>query len=301
MRAIVAAKVACSRFMKATTRADYEQRVLRAERFVEGRLDEEVAPAEVARVAGMSLHHFHRVYRGMRGESVMGYVRRIRLERAARQLRMASRSVLDVAIDAGYGSHEAFTRAFSQRFGVAPTEHRQGGPLVDRVVCAPAEPPDEVDVRWEDERRMMSCRHVGPWSEVPQLWARFAPWYAEHVGPPSEMFALVPDDPSVTPADRLRYDACLPTPPGRQPPASPFAITETAIPAGRYAVVVHRGSYESLSESYLALIGGWFPNSGHALAAEPVVERYLNSPEDHPPTDLLTEIWVRIEERGWVL
>ena len=113
------------------------------------------------------------------------------------------------------------------------------------------------------------------------------------------MFALVPDDPSVTPVDRLRYDACLPTVP-RELPDADFALAETTIPAGYYAVALHCGGYDRLGDTYLALIGGWFPGSGYALSPEPVVEHYLNSPEQHPPAELRTEICVRIEDRGWV-
>ena len=110
--------------MKPSTQQEYERRVLRAQQLVEAHLDETLSPTEVARSAGMSLHHFHRVFRGMTGETVMGFTRRLRLERAARSLRDSERDVLPIALDAGYQSHEAFTRAFSEAFGVPPSTYR---------------------------------------------------------------------------------------------------------------------------------------------------------------------------------
>ena len=68
------------------------------------------------------------------------------------------------------------------------------------------------------------------------------------------------------------------------------------MPAGLYAVVVHRGSYATLSQTYLRLIGGWVPTTRHALCPEPVVEVYLDDPAVIPEAELRTEVWVRLEE-----
>ena len=73
-----------------------------------------------------SPYHFHRIFKGVVGEGVNEYVRRLRLESAAVALKTTDRGVLQVALDAGYGTHEAFTRAFRQLFGVSPTQFRAG-------------------------------------------------------------------------------------------------------------------------------------------------------------------------------
>lgn len=73
----------------------------------------------------MSRFHFDRVVSAVAGESPGAFRRRIRLERAAYQLVGSGRGVLDVAIDAGYASHEAFTRAFIRAYGAAPSVWRR--------------------------------------------------------------------------------------------------------------------------------------------------------------------------------
>ena len=289
--------------MKRSTEEEYERRVLLAQRFLEERIDEAVSPTEVAAVASMSLHHFHRVFRGMCGESVMGFTRRLRLERAARQLRGSSRPVLEIAIDAGYASHEAFTRAFSSRFDSSPSAFRDAvdEPASASSPCVAVAPPDEVVVRDEPQRNVLYMRHTGPYETVGEVWNRFVAWHVQHLGAPTRMYALVPDDPSVTATDHLRYDACFEIDSEVDACAiPPGPVSAGVLPAGRYAVVTHEGPYATLGDSYLALIGGWFPKSGHALAAEPVIEHYLNSPEDTPPHALRTEIRVSIEQRGWM-
>ena len=81
----------------------------------------------LAEVAGFSVPHFHRVFTAQVGESAVSYVRRLRLERAARKLRMGAVDITQVARAAGYESHAAFGKAFKQQFGSSPSEFRQLG------------------------------------------------------------------------------------------------------------------------------------------------------------------------------
>ena len=88
-----------------------------------GTLDRET----LADVAGFSVPHFHRIFTAHTGESAISYVRRVRLERAARKLRMGAVDITEVALAAGYDSHAAFSKAFRQQFGLSPSEFRQLG------------------------------------------------------------------------------------------------------------------------------------------------------------------------------
>ena len=73
----------------------------------------------------LSRFHFDRVIASVAGESPAAFRRRIMLERAAYRLVTTDRTVLDVAVEAGYGSHEAFTRAFARAYGARPTQWRR--------------------------------------------------------------------------------------------------------------------------------------------------------------------------------
>lgn len=81
----------------------------------------------LADVAGFSIPHFHRVFTAQTGESATSYIRRIRLERAARKLRMGAVDITEVALAAGYESHAAFGKAFKQQFGFSPSGFRSLG------------------------------------------------------------------------------------------------------------------------------------------------------------------------------
>lgn len=80
---------------------------------------------EWADLAHFSRFHFDRMIKAVSGESPGAFRRRILLERAAFRLVTTRATLLDVAVEAGYGSHEAFTRAFARAYGRAPSAWRK--------------------------------------------------------------------------------------------------------------------------------------------------------------------------------
>ncbi len=84
----------------------------------------ELGPRELASRAYLSRHHFDRVIRATAGEPPAAFRRRVLLERAAYRLVTTQRPVLDIAVETGYASNEAFTRAFRRAYGAAPSAWR---------------------------------------------------------------------------------------------------------------------------------------------------------------------------------
>jgi AraC-like DNA-binding protein len=80
---------------------------------------------ELASRAHLSRFHFDRLVAAAAGEPPAALRRRILLERAAYQLITSDQDVLDVALGAGYSSHEAFTRAFARAYGRSPSDWRR--------------------------------------------------------------------------------------------------------------------------------------------------------------------------------
>lgn len=94
---------------------------------IEDSLGQPIVLEDLARAAGMSFWHFLRVFRTTVGETLKDYIRRRRLTLAAWALLEKDSSVLDIALEAGFDSHEAFTRAFRAQFACSPREFRQLG------------------------------------------------------------------------------------------------------------------------------------------------------------------------------
>ncbi len=97
--------------------------------YIEAHRDEPMTLAELASVAGFSPYHFSRLFTARFGESVMEYVRTVRLQAAAlRLVGDAPPSLIDLAFDCGFESQEAFTRAFRRAYGVPPGQYKRQSP-----------------------------------------------------------------------------------------------------------------------------------------------------------------------------
>ncbi|MCP4711527.1 MAG: helix-turn-helix transcriptional regulator, partial [Planctomycetes bacterium] len=110
--------------MKDQTIEDYRLRMVDVLVHIQENLDQELSLDELAGVACFSPYHFHRIFSGMVGESVNQFVRRLRLERAAEQLRQTKMSIIEIALTAGYETHESFTRVFKTMYGRSPSLFR---------------------------------------------------------------------------------------------------------------------------------------------------------------------------------
>jgi AraC family transcriptional regulator len=108
-------------------------------------------------------------------------------------------------------------------------------------------------------------------------------------GPGARSFGIYYDDPSSTPPEALRADACLTLPDGTMP-GGELQLRE--IRGGRYAVTLHVGPYAELHFPYAWLYGTWLPQSGEEAADAPSIEEYLNDARTTPPSELRTEIWL---------
>ena len=98
--------------------------------YIDEHLDEQLGLATLAEVAHFSSFHFHRLFSAWMGETFGDYLRRRRVEVAAMRLAAQPRTrILNIALSVGFGSAEAFTRAFKLRFGCSPTAWRAIGSM----------------------------------------------------------------------------------------------------------------------------------------------------------------------------
>lgn len=299
--------------MESATRRVYAERILKVLLFIQEHLDEELSLGELARLAHFSPCHFHRIFRGMVGEGLHEHVRRLRLERAALRLRSGCDSILNLALDAGYETHEAFTRAFRAMFGQPPSAYREAH-AVQRLT-APARvhysaapgviqfepattggPPMQATIKNVQPLRVAFVRHIGPYSGCKAAWDRLCAWAGPRglFGPGTQFVGICHDDPEVTPPDKIRYDACMTVGPTVQGEGD-VGIQE--VKAGEYAVTEHRGPYEKLSETYARLCGEWIPAQGREIRSAPSFEVYKNDPGRTRPADLRTDVHVPLEPR----
>src|SRR5258708_6728383 len=152
--------------------------------YIESHLADPLSLEEIAGVGGVSRFHMVRAFAAATGLSVMRYVRTRRLSEAARTLARGAPDILTVALDADYGSHEAFTRAFRDHFGVTPEAVRSSTRLdnlrlqepipMDSTLTDKLQPP-----RFETGKPLLvagiseRCTHENGGAGIPNQWQRF--------------------------------------------------------------------------------------------------------------------------------
>lgn len=100
--------------------------------------DDALTLAALARRLGYSEYHATRKFREIAGMPLRDYLRKRRLAFALKEVRDTDRPMLDIALDHGFSSHEAFTRAFKAAYGVTPSAYRKNpAPVVLRTKLNP--------------------------------------------------------------------------------------------------------------------------------------------------------------------
>ena len=267
--------------------------------FIESNLGGELSLAGIATASGVSRYHLLRAFGAATGHSVMGYVRARRLTEAARLLAAGAADILGVALDAGYASHEAFTRAFRDQFGLTPEatraqRHSDNIHLVeaigrdDNLIVAVAAPRVETRpallIAGLGERYSFDTN-----PGIPFLWQKFRP-YIGHI--PTQIgdttYGVCH---GIDHSGRFEYIAGVEI---GTVAALPKELRALRVPKRRYLVFTHRGHIFSLRATVYTIWNKWLPASGHKVAAAPDFELYGDGFNPHTGLGAV-EIWLPIE------
>jgi len=266
------------------SRSEYVARMHRVLEHIDRQLDQPLELDTLARVANFSPFHFHRLFTAWFGETLGDYVRRRRLEMAAQRLVAQPRlPILQVALAVGFGSTEAFARAFKTRFGSTPSAWRalqvskRDQLKSKRDQAAPTQPGNhghmKVTIVDRQPVRVAYLRHVGPYGKpVSDFWMKKVdPWMETNGLYGKPRYGISLDDPGITAAEKLRYDAAVEVP---EDFVGAGDHHMTVIPGGKYAAGKFRGTDKQVGEAWAWLLRDWLPGSGMQLDARPFFEYY---------------------------
>lgn len=268
--------------------------------YIDQHLEQPISLNTLADVAHFSPFHFHRLFSAWMGETFGDYLRRRRVEVAAMRLAAQPRTrILNIALSVGFGSAEAFTRAFKTRFGRSPTAWREhqyslrsansnSGQVNSKRSQALQVPFEQHEVSRNLNKEIIMkvtlidrepatiayLRHLGPYGEpIARFWQEtYVPWAVMNkLGADHARYGISHDDPSITAPGQCRYDACAEV-------SADFMVTgsalKTTIPGGKYAVLKFKGTVEEVGEAWAALLRDWLPSSGLQLDSRPCFEYY---------------------------
>jgi AraC-like DNA-binding protein/effector-binding domain-containing protein len=279
-------------------------------------LDKNVLLSDLAAEIGQSSFHAHRTLRAILGETPKRFTLRLRLDRAAAALISSRTSILQVALEFGFESHETFCRAFRRRFQMSPSAYRKSvllGPyarghadLIDRIGPCVGLYHIDLKERWSREsmeysvsrkelnaqpvlvvRRRVRRAEIAATiaAELPKVFLHAQQRGTAIAGYPITRY-LETSIGLVTLETGMRISAHSGE---RTAGGGEGDVLAETLPGGPAAVTIHSGPYDQLQSAYAAL-EEWIIANGFRPAGAPW-EAYLNDPADHPnPQDWKTEV-----------
>ncbi|MCK7624721.1 AraC family transcriptional regulator [Streptomyces sp. RS10V-4] len=276
---------------------------------IERHLDGTVGAAELARIAMTSEYHFRRMFSALAGMPLSEYLRRRRLTVAGAEVLAGERTLLDIAVRYGYGSGEAFARAFRAVHGVGPGEARRTGAalrsqprMAFRLV---------VEGSSSMEYRIVAkaeFRVAGRKARVPLVYQGVNPAIADFVQglgqetvqriaalsdqAPEGIVAVCDDlDPGRAEGSELDYWHGVVT--NRQVPAD---LDVRSVPAGTWAVFANTGPYpQALQQLWADVYAQWFPSNPYRSRPGPEILRTRPAADGATAT---SELWIPVERTG---
>lgn len=250
--------------------------------FIESNFRKSIELEDIADACGVSRFHMCRGFVAATGYPVMDYVRGRRLTEAARLLAAGAPSILDVALEVGYGSHEAFTRAFRERFGVTPEGLRDGQHIEPCLLVEPIRmnTAAQTSVSLEPPRR----EKLGPLtlaglgrtyrfdnnSAIPSQWTDFQAYDGTLGEVESLWFGVCADFDEQN--SSFRYTCAVVVPDTGNLPAELDVIK---LPEQTYLVFTHREHVSQIQATMKAIWSEYIPNNNIAVnGMEAVLERY---------------------------
>lgn len=288
----------------ATTATDrYLARMRAVLAHIDAHLDAVLEVNGLAEVAALSKYHFHRQFTLLFGMNVGRYVQLVRLKRAAHQLAYRhDLRITDIALACGYEGPEAFARAFRKQAGQSPSAFRtapEWAPWATdlhalralRSEHMPAQPQTQsVAIVEREAVPVAAIAHRGSPARLGDTLRAFIAWRREHRLHPSvsATYNIVYNNPDDVPPEAFRMDICAAT---REPVAPNAAgITAKTLAGGRYAVLRHTGSDDTLAQSVAHLYVDWLPASGEAPGDAPLLFQRVRFYPDVPEHEAITDI-----------
>jgi AraC family transcriptional regulator len=261
----------------------YHERLRRVLEHIDQHSDTALDLETLSGAAAFSKFHFHRQFTAALGLSLHRYIQLVRMKRASWRLAFREgQSVIEIAMDAGYETPDAFARAFRQQFGQTPTAFRKDpdwdswletftsyeharAQLMKTSYTA-----DDVTIVQVPDTAVAVMTHRGDPARLGQTIQRFIAWRRSVGLHPriSATFNVFHADPRSTPPDEFRLDLCAST--GRTIAPNDADVESGVIPGGRCARLRVTGFSDNLEIPALYLYRDWLPASGEETRDFPI-------------------------------
>lgn len=263
----------------------YVKGINRVQDYIENHLDEHLRVKELSKIAAFSEYHFLRIFAAMTGESLYGFIRRLRLEKASYMLLSdPKRPITDIALSVGFSNQASFAKAFKQQFGLSGSQYRlqKGSPEHSEPIRFHGSsldpiPPLEINIRDEEPQRLIYLRYTGAYQGDSNLFSslfqRLCRWADDQdlLSSSSRYFVIYHDFGCESDEKQLRISVCISV--DRE-----VSVDEQfgflVLPAGRYGIGKFRLSPEDYAKAWYYMYARWLPESGYTPDDRFTLEHY---------------------------
>jgi AraC family transcriptional regulator len=284
------------------SRSIYKARVDAAILLIHEHLNEKLELEDLAKSAGFSPFHFHRLFSAMVGETPQQFLNRVRLERAANMLvKYSGYSITQIAMNCGFSSSSVFARSFKSHFGISANEYRNtiNKPISPEVrsegliLTTPLQFKTEIRTIPTWNLIYVSILKGYKIELICKGWNQLHCWAEAHdlVTSETRVLGISFDDPLITPPDKCRYYACLSIS-KEIIPQPPVGFMRLA--GSKCAVVRVACTLDEIQGIYMYLYRDWLIDSGFQPADLPPYEIYLSTPETNLEGKYEMEIYIPI-------
>lgn len=237
--------------------------------YIENHLGEDINVSDVAKEAGYSYYHLTRIFQSLLGESIGNYIKKRRLSNGAKQLLYSDKKIIDIALENGFESSEAFSRAFKSVYRVSPKEYRHNRLEVfignkkefsiDLLKHITSNITVQPKIKYIDDIYVAGIHGVSSVNNIYSLWQKFEDVIDEipNKHHSERTFGICEQ---LQETHTLNYDMNFSEVIGMEVTCYdnlPKGIVAKTIPSGKYAVFTHRGPLSEILKTYEYIWGTW--------------------------------------------
>ena len=232
-------------------------------------LNEEISIEDVADYCHLSKYYFCRVFKTETGESVYAFIKRLKMEQSAIEMKLGrDKSITDIGITYGYSSSN-YSSAFKKHHHLSPAEFRKTVNtsralhpfMLDQLAKFQsfADYDQQIELKELDDFRVIYERHLGNYLDLGKNWSAFTASNQDHLKEDTLLIERFYDDPSITDVKQCLYDICI-TVTDRCPLENVMTIE-----GGKFAVYRFDGLILDIYEAVQGVFNIWLPNSGYEM------------------------------------
>lgn len=287
------------------TSEEHIKRIRKVLNFIEENLDNELSLENLAEIGNYSPFHFHRIFRGIIGETLQEYINRNRMEKSAMLLsHHKNKSLEEVFLEVGFKSNSTFSKSFKKYFGISPTDFRKKSPeYFSKILQMNSnigqkevifqqylyninqmknfmETNAKIEVKELPEMHLASVLSVGV-QNIDNAYNKLISWGISKNLFPREnvkMISVYHDSFKVTAPDKVRIHACMLL---DEPIKTDGEIFPEILPKGRHIVGSYFITLDEFEKAWNALFL-WMNENGYQFRRTFPFEIYHNNFKEHP-------------------